>query len=441
MPRVARPAPLATLLATTLAAAGVATAAPAAAPPAINSVRLPATISAQQGHARFLVGVRLATRSKLTVQVIAASGGRVVQTTTDTAERPAGRAYLRLDATDSSGFQLLQGAYRVRLQATDSQGRVSAEIERPFRLKLTPPRGLFDAYTLPLMRAFARQAGTKPGGRLVAVVAPKGAAAAAGLRRGDVITSVAGRSVEAPGAWATALRALPADKAVPVEYLRKGVARTGSLEAGPDWEASADLAKSLVVAVRREPRTLAYSIAQARQMVDSGKLTEARAVIRRWPKSWRTSAPGQLLQGDLLFKQNRWKPALGAFNRARARDKTLAAAEFGRGVALSSMKKGARSGAAFAAAARLDPTDAAAAGFEAYARINAKDIPEALIASRRAVALDPRYADAFLPFGISLLASGNRSAGIKALRRGLVLLEEQDRVAGLISKHLDPVNP
>jgi membrane-associated protease RseP (regulator of RpoE activity) len=430
----AAPAPSTTAPATTTAPA-------VAAPPAIDSVRLPAVVSAQQGHARFLVGVRLATPAALTVQVIAASGGKVVQTRTDPAPRPAGRAYLRIEATDGSGFQLLPGSYRVRLQATDDKGRVSPAVESPFQLKLTPPRGLFDAYTVPLWRAFRRQSGATVDGQLVAVVGAKGAVAGAGLRRGDVITSLAGRSVASPGAWSAALRALPADAAVPVEFVRKGAPLSATLTAGPDWEASPDLAKSLVVAVRREPRTLAYSIAQARQLVEAGKLAATRAIILSWPKSWRTSAPGELVQAELLTKQERWKPALGAYNRARKRDKTLAAAEFGRGVVLAALTRMPPSGAAFAAASRLDPTDPAAAGFQAYALINAHDIPAALAAAQRAVTLDARYADAFLPFGISLLANGDKPGGVKALRRGLVLLEDADRAETLIAEHLNPTDP
>ena len=419
-----------------------ATTAPAtAAPPAIDSVRLPRTISSQQGHARFLVGVRLATRSKLTIQVIAATGGKVVRTITDSAARPAGRAYVRLEAVDGRGYQLLQGNYRLRMQATDAAGKVSAAVEAPFQLTLTPPHGLFDAYTVPLWRAFTRQAGTTTPGQLVAVVGPKGPAAAAGLRRGDVITSLNGKPVAAPGAWAVALRALPADTAVTVEYLRKGATRTGMIEAGPDWEPAPDFATSLAVAVRRDPRSLAYAVAQARQLIDAGTLDEAATAMSAWPKAWRTSAPGELTQGDLQIKRTRWKQALGAYNRARARDRTMAAAEFGRGVALSSLKKTRPSATAFAAAGRLDPTDPAPPAFQAYALLNLDDDAGALAASQRAVSLDTRYADGFLPYGISLLAAGDRAGGVKMLRRGLVLLEDPDRAASLIAEHLDPTDP
>lgn len=417
------------------------TAPAAAAAPKIDSLRLPRTIAAQQGHARFLVGLRLATRSKVTIQVIAASGGRVVQTRTDAAARPAGRAYIRVEAVDSAGFQMLAGNYRVRLQAADDQGRVSPAVEAPFRLKLTEPHGLFDAYTVPVWRAFRGQAGTTADGQLVAVVGVKGTVAAAGLRRGDVITSVGGKSVATRGAWDTAMRAVLSETPVAVEYVRKGATIATTVDTKPDWETAPDLAKSLAVAVKREPRAIAYAVAQARQLVDTGKLTDARALMDAWPKAWRTSAPGELVAAELLGKQDKWKQALGAFNRARKRDATMAAAEYGRGQALTALGKGAPSRAAFAAAARLDPADAAAAGYHSYALLAAGDVPGALAAGRRAVGLDARYADAFLPFGISLIKSGDKAGGVKALRRGLVLLEDADRAEDLIDAQLSPTDP
>jgi Flp pilus assembly protein TadD len=96
---------------------------------------------------------------------------------------------------------------------------------------------------------------------------------------------------------------------------------------------------------------------------------------------------------------------------------------------------------AFRDAAALDPTDASAFGFRAYALLQADRTPDALAAARQAVSLDARYADAFLPFGIALLASGEKAAGVRALRRGLILLEEPDRAADLIAQHLDPTDP
>jgi tetratricopeptide (TPR) repeat protein len=412
-----------------------------AGPPSLDSLRLPKVISAQQGHARFLVGVRLSAAAKVTVQVIRDRDDKVVKTAVDASARRAGRAYLRIEAVDDSGFQLLQGRYRLRIQAAGDDGRLSEAVETPFRLRLTTPRGLFDAYTIPFLPTFQRQAQGNTPGRLVAVVGPKGTAAAAGIRRGDLITAVGGRSVATDGGWSVAMRALAAQKPVAVDVLRRGRPLSVQVTPKPDWERAPDYAPPLEVAVRREPATIAFSFAQARQLVDSGKLVEAQALIDAWRESWRTSAAGQLLEGDLLAKQSRWKQALGAYNRARVRDATLAAAELGRGIALSKLGKDRPSLVAFSAAARLDPADPAAAGFRAYALLQEKRVPEAVAAGQAAVALDPRYADAFLPLGIALITGGDKPNGVKALRRGLVLLEEPDRADRLIRTHLNRADP
>ncbi|WP_217912698.1 PDZ domain-containing protein [Miltoncostaea marina] len=417
-----------------------ATPAPDAAP-AIASLRVPKVVTAQQGHARLLVGVRLATPARLSIQISAVKGDRVVRTIADTEDRRAGRSYLRIDAIDQQGYQLLRGAYRVRVQASDEQGRLSRALQATVRLRLTAPRGQFDAYTIPLWRAFRRQAGTTADGQLVAVVAPKGAVAAAGIRRGDVVTSLNGAPVGSPGAWSAALRALPAGKEVAVAFVRGGAERTATLTPKPDWEQAPDYARALTVAVRREPRTVAYAVARARQMVEAGKHAPAARLVAAWPRSWRTSAPGQLVQGEIEAARERWKQALGAYNRARKKDPRLAAAEFGRGVALSSLKKDRPSRIAFAAAGRLDPADAAAAGFEAYALLREDRVPDAVAAASRAVRLDNRYADAFLPLGMALLADGQKAQGVRMLRRGLLLLEDAERAARLTTEHLDPTDP
>lgn len=411
-----------------------------AAAPALDSLRMPRTVTAQQGHARFLVGVRMSAEARMTVQVLD-SDGDVVQTRTDATARRAGRSYLRVEGVDSSGFQLLAGRYRIRIQATDAQGRVSNAVEAPFTLKLTPPRGRLTAYTIPLWRAFKRQAGTTTPGQLVAVVGPRSTAATAGIRRGDVITTVNGTSVATVGAWLTTLRALPADKPVAVELVRRGTPMTVTVTPGPDWEPEPDYARSLRVAVRREPRTIAYSIAQARQLVEADKVAQAQRLWRSWPASWRASAPGQIVRAEILVRRERWKPALGAYNRARKRDRTMPAAEFGRGIALNELGRTAPAGAAFRAAGRLDPKDPAAAGFRAYALLRQDRWEPAIAEGQRAVRLDPRYADGFLPLGIGLLAVGDKANGVRMLRRGLILLEEPERAGRLIAQHLDPTDP
>jgi tetratricopeptide (TPR) repeat protein len=247
-----------------------------------------------------------------------------------------------------------------------------------------------------------------------------------------VITAIDGRSVATTGGWSTAMRALAANKPASVDLVRRGQAMSVRVTPKPDCEKAPDYGTSLTVAVRRAPADMAYAFAQARQLIDSGKLVDAQALIDGWRPSWRESAAGQLVQGDLLAKQVRWKQALGAYNRARARDATLAAAELGRGIALSKLGQDRPSLVAFTAAARLDPADAAAAGFRAYGLLQEDRVPEAVAAGQTAVGLDPRYADAFLPLGIALLAAGDKTNGVKALRRGLVLLEEPDRADRLI---------
>ena len=255
-------------------------------------------------------------------------------------------------------------------------------LEQRFQLRLTPPRGLFDAFTVPLLPAFRRQAGTETPGQLVAVVGPKGTVATAGIRRGDVITAVDGRSVATPGGWSVAMRALaaekPADGRPPPQGGRRCRCRS---RPKPDWTKAPDYEKSLAVAVRREPATMAYSVAQARQLIDAGKLADAKELIAGWRASWRTSAAGELVQGDLLAKQSRWKQALGAYNRARARDATLSARpSSGAGSPCRGSGTTGPSLTAFAAAARLDPADPAAAGFRAYGLLQEDRVPEAVAA-------------------------------------------------------------
>ncbi len=94
----------------------------ASAAPSLDSLRLPKKITAQQGHARFLAGVRISEPAKLTVQVVRAKDSSVVQTTTDSEAREKGRAYIRVEGVDDRGYQLAAGVYRLRVQATNDAG-------------------------------------------------------------------------------------------------------------------------------------------------------------------------------------------------------------------------------------------------------------------------------------------------------------------------------
>ena len=121
----------------------------------------------------------------------------------------------------------------------------------------------------------------------------------------------------------------------------------------------------------------------------------------------------------------------------------MAAAEFGRGLALSGLDKTGPSIVAFtAAAARLDPTDPAAPGFRPTRCSSVDRTAEAVAAAQRGRHARPALrgrvpAVRHRPAG----AAATRPAGVKALRRGLVLLEEPERADQLIAQHLDPTDP
>ncbi len=415
----------------------------ASAAPSLDSLRLPKKITAQQGHARFLAGVRLSEPAKLTVQVVRAKDSSVVQTTTDSTARPAGRAYIRVEGVDDRGYQLAAGAYRLRIQATNNAGQTANQLERSFRLTLSAAHGRFDAYTVPLLKSYRRQAGVAASvkGQYVAVVGPKGAVATAGLRRGDVITAIGGTSVESPGVMETILRGLQADKPVAVSYVRRGQAREAQVTPKPDWEPAPDYAASLVVATRREPKSLALAAARVRQLADDNKTAQAMTLIATWPKGWSSSAVGQQLHGDLLASQEKWKQALGAYNRSAKKDATIAQTQLGRAIAMIEMDRAPAAVRALNLGAKLDPDDAEIAGYQAYAYLRAERSADAVTAGRRAVSLDRHYADGYLPLGIALLDQKQRQPGVQALRRGLILLEDADRANRLITTYLNPTDP
>lgn len=431
-----------TALALAVAVGGFA-AASAVSAPTLDSLRLPKKISAQQGHARFLVGVRLSEPAKLTVQVVNAKDQTVVQTFTDAKARPAGRAYMRIEGVDNLGYQLPAAAYRLRIQAIADSGEVGTMLEGSFRLSLNPPHGRFDAYAVPLWKVFRSQnrIGARVRGQFVAVVGPRGAVAQAGLRRGDVITHIGGTPVDTPGAYATALRAMPAEKPVAVTYIRRGQTVETEVTARPDWEAAPDYGASLAVATRREPKSLALAFARVLEHLDNDEVDEARAALRAWPRAWRQSAPGQYLDGELLAAGDRWKQALGAYNRARKKDATIAAVELGRAIAVIEMGNPRRAIGVLKAAERADSKDAEIAGYQAYAYLRAERGDLAVPAAQRGVALDRYYADAYLPLGIALLGLEQRAPGVKALRRGLILLEDAERANRLIATYLNPTDP
>jgi hypothetical protein len=412
-----------------------------AGPPRLSSLRLPRVVTATQGHAQFLVGARLSAPARLTVQVTSVTTKAVVKTVTEQTAHPAGREYLLVAATNDQGYQIPATVYRVQVQATDARGRQSNVLKGSFRLKLTPPRGHLDASTVPLWPAFARLIGLPAGGQLVAAVAPSGAAFKAGIRRGDVITAINGKRTDTVGELPTALRALPANKAVPVEVQRNGQARSFSLTAPPDWQPAADLSRALAVVRRRQPGVFAYAYAQTRERLDAGKPDEATTLLNGWPPSWRASAIGQMLQGDLLTANRQTKQALAAYNRALAADPTLDQARFDRALALSALGKDQQAAQALAKVAADDPNDALAAAYQAYLLVKLNRLDEAVASADQAIALDPGYEDGYAAKGLALLAKGQRAQGLRLLKQGIVLLSDPTRAQQLITANLEPSDP
>lgn len=423
---------------------GTTTTPPAAAtPPRLSSLRVPRVITAQQGHAQILVGAVTSTPARLRVQIVNAATKRLQRTVTAAEVHPVGRVYFLIEATTEQRFQLPAAEYRVVVQATDAQGRSSNALEGRMRLNLTTPRGRIDAYTVPLWPSMAQQHGIAAGGQLVTAVAPGGIAVTAGMRRGDVIRSINGIPVGTPGGMQKALRQLPADTPVTVEATRADQVLPFQITFKPDWEAAPKYGPSLKVAVKRDPTKLAYAYAQARELAESGDAAGARKAIGKWRAAWRTSAAAHLLQGDLLTAENKTKPALGAYNRARAADAQMVAAQVGRGLTLSALNRGTEAADAFAQATTLDPADAASFAYRAYALLRDGDTraPEALDAANRAIATDKLNEDGHIARGLALIATARKPEGVTALKRGLLLLNDPDRARQLIKDSLEPNDP
>jgi len=407
-------------------------------PLALSSLRLPKRAVGQRGRARILIGVRLSRAGTITVQLQSLKDNSVVRTAVGETRQPKGRNYVRIDATDDSGFQLKPGPYRISISARDPRGRISNVLERNVRLVLTAPRGRFDAYLVPMLAAFKREGRL---GHIVAAVGPKGPAAKAGIRRGDIVTRIGTHWIKGPGSVATALRNVKGSRKIPVRVKRDGKLRVLKMTPDPDWTERPDYEAVFRVATRRAPNDFAIHYAQVAQLLDVGELGKASARMKKWRASWRRSAPGQYLLGRILGNRDEPKRSLGAYLRAEKRDPRFSNAVFGQGTALNALGKPARAKAAFAKTERLDPKNASAPAFAAFVSLSEKDYAKALSAANRAVALDPLYADAHIPRGIALLKTGAKPQGLQALRRGLLDLPNRERAERIIREDLEPSDP
>lgn len=410
-------------------------------PPKLSGLRLRAVVKAQQGHARFMVGLKSAGPATFTVKITSLKDKKVVRTITTGADEPGGQVWFLVQAVNDQGYQLPNGAYSVVISATDSQGRTAKVLKKNIKLELTPPRGRLDGFTVPNLPAIARQLKIPEGGQLVTALGPKGVLVTAGLRRGDVITKINNLDVSTPGQWTAALKAIPADTAVPIEFRRGAEVRTGMISLPADWNPAPSYEKAFPVLVKRNPNKLGYLLAAARDRIDAAKPDDAQKLFDKWPKALKTTGIGQMLQGEILLDKDDLKGALAAYNRAVKADPTLAPALLGQGLVLSRLDRTADAVPAFQAAVAADPGNAIAQAFLAYALIATDQFDPAIAAATEAVRLDPNYEDGYVALGLALIATNQKAQGVAELKKGLLLMSDQKRADQLIAENLEPNHP
>ncbi len=427
---------------------GVAGTASAAAPlaaasgptPVLSALISPRVVTAQQGHARFLVGARLSIPARFIVRIARASDRRVMKTVTSAGIHRAGRVFLLVQATDSRGYQLPPTTYTVFVGAISAHGRNARGHSYSLRLSYTAPRGVVDWYTVPNDSDIRASLGLHTSvGQLVAAVPPGSAVATAGILRGDVIMKLNRMSVTSFGGFVRATRLLPANTPVPIELLRGLSVVTASVTAPPDWTAVADKTPQLRAAAAT--KVFGYGYALASYDVAIGDLPAAAKVIASWSGARGATATAQLAHAQLVAAEHDPPRALAFWSRALARDGALAQAAFGQGIAYDAMGNDPAAANAFARAASLDPLSAADPAYQAFA-LEQVHLPFLAIApAAAAAAVDPTAPDALAALGIAQIQTGQRRVGIPTLERGLVLTDDAARAQLLISTFLEPSVP
>lgn len=405
-------------------------------PPALSVLRLRKTIAREQGHARFMLGVRSKTVATVTATIKDAKTKKVVRTLTSSQDHIQGQVWFLVQAVNDQGYQLPAGNYTVSIVAKNSQG-TSKPLTGKFLLSLTPPRGRLDGYTVPNLPAIARQLKIAPGGQLVTAVGVKGALVTAGLRRGDVITKIKDLDVSTPGQWQAAVKTLPADAPVSIEYRRGATVVSAVLQVPPDWTPAPDYAATFKVLVKRNPK-LGYMLASARNRIDVGKPDDAQKQLDVWSPAMKKTGIGQMLQGEILTAKNDLKSALAAYLRATTADPTLAPALLGEGLVLSRLDRTAEAVPVFQAAVAQDPGDAVSQAFLAYALVATNQNDAAIAAATTASTLDTKYEDGLIALGLAQIAAGQKAQGVASLKRGLLLMSDQARADKLIAESLEP---
>jgi hypothetical protein len=412
---------------------------PVTGPPAVSRLRVRKIITAEQGHARFMVGVTQKTQGMVVVTIRDAKTRKVVRTATSPPNHLQGPTWLLVQGVNDQGYQLPAGPYILSVIEKNSRG-TSKSLTARVALRLTPPRGRLDCYTVPNLPAIARQMKLTPGGQLVTACGAKGALVNAGLRRGDVITKINGLDATTPGQWQSDIKSLPADKPFPIEYRRGTVVTTAQVQVPPDWTPAPDYAPVFKVALKREGKNpmLGDLVGSVRSRIDAGKLPEAQTLFDAWPANLKATGIGQMVQGEILLAKNNLKGALKAYEAATAKDPLLAPALLGKGLVLSRLNRTGQAVPVFQAAVAQDPGDAVGQAFLAYALIATNQNEAAMAAATTAANLDLKYEDGPIALGLAQIALGQKATGVANLKKGLLLMSDQQRADTIIRENLEP---
>jgi membrane-associated protease RseP (regulator of RpoE activity) len=408
--------------------------------PVVSSPISPRIVTAQQGHARFLVGARLSIPARLVVRITRVSTRRVMKTVVSSAIHRSGRAFLLIQATDSLGYQLPQGAYTVFIGATSAGGRNARGHSYALTLNYSPPRGVFDWYTVPNdgdIRTSLKLHTSS--GQVVAAVHPGGAVASAGILRGDVIQSINGLSVASAGGYARAVRLMPASTPVTIQLLRGTTPLTKTITAPPDWTTIPSMTSQLGAAAAT--KAFGYGYALVAYDVSIGHFGPATRIIGAWSRADAATATAHIARAQLMAAERRLPTALTYWTKALALNGTLAQAAFGQGIAYDAIGNDAAAANAFAHAARLDGASAADPAYQALALEQAHLPYLAIPPAGAAVSIDSTDPNALAAEGVALIQTGQRAVGVSALEHGVVLTDDPARAQLLISTFLEASVP
>jgi len=184
-------------------------------------------------------------------------------------------------------------------------------------------RGWIGVQVQPVTNGIAESLGMKEaGGALVSGTEPGGPAAKAGLKPGDVVTSINANAVKDPRDLARTIAEITPNTAVKVEFVRDSKRQTASITLGRlrDRTASRRSAPDSQDS-ERGPQTSRLGIAVAPASRVMGIGTQGLAVLRIDPSG--TAAEAGLTQGDVILK-------VGARDMQSAQDLTSALDEAAR---------------------------------------------------------------------------------------------------------------